>query len=60
MQIASVIEEAWDKVAVFIGIHIDMDAIRKLQVSSSHAGDVDGNLQSNSNRVLSSNSRSTI
>lgn len=31
-QIASVIEEAWDSVAVFIGVHIDYDAIQKLQL----------------------------
>jgi hypothetical protein len=31
-QIASVIEEAYDSIAVFIGVHIDYDAIRKLQL----------------------------
>lgn len=30
--IASVIEEAWDSIAVFIGIHIDYEAIRRLQL----------------------------
>jgi len=34
-QIASVIEEAWDSLAVFIGIHIDYAAVQKLQVRTS-------------------------
>ena len=32
LQIAAVIEEAWSSTYVYLVIHIDMDAIRKLQV----------------------------
>jgi hypothetical protein len=32
VQIASIIEESWDKEAAWIEIHVDMRAVRKLQV----------------------------
>lgn len=31
-QIASIIEESWDKEAAWIEVHVDMKAVRKLQV----------------------------
>jgi hypothetical protein len=31
-QIASIIEESWDKEAAWIEIHVDMRAVRKLQL----------------------------
>jgi hypothetical protein len=35
LQIASIIEESWDKEAAWIEIHVDMRAVRKLQVGLS-------------------------